>query len=97
MQTLCPDAAFLSQPVVDMFLNLSAEDHHQRVKPATVEDSELSATRPFIELMSLFKRVPGYELFEKRIAIFSCNPRGTSFFCVLRIKGDTDILLDDSL
>ncbi|KAJ7436788.1 hypothetical protein B0H11DRAFT_1754339 [Mycena galericulata] len=96
MRSLTPDAAFLSRFVVDIFLRASAEDHHTRVAPAAM-DSDMTTTYPFLGLMALLERVPGYELFEKRIATFICNPQGTNYFCVLRVKGDTDMLRTDML
>ncbi|KAJ7482243.1 hypothetical protein B0H11DRAFT_2022271 [Mycena galericulata] len=83
-----------SQSVADISLLASARDRYNRV--ASAVDSDMTMAYPFFGLMSLLERMPSYELFDKRIAIFTCNPQdNTSYFCVLRVKGDTDTLRRD--
>ncbi|KAJ6511109.1 hypothetical protein C8R45DRAFT_814414, partial [Mycena sanguinolenta] len=77
LRDLSLDVPFSSHSAEEIFLRFSEQDHRNRVAPFALKNLDTKAggtTFPFVALIALLQNVPGYELFEKRIAMFACFP-----------------------
>ena len=76
------------------FIGITVTDFEQRVLPTTklVQHQKNQWVSMFIGVASILAVVPGYDLFEERVAVFDYSSRGTSVFFVLRVKSDTSLI-----
>jgi hypothetical protein len=70
-----------------------SQDYAQRVAPARML-GRLGAISAFAGVASILVTIPPYELFEKRISVFTFTPGAMGWFLVLRVKGDTSAIRD---
>lgn len=72
---------------------LTSKDYAKRVAPSKRMGGSATESA-FVGVASILANIPAYELFEKRIALFTASSGGMSWFLVLRIKGDTNRIRD---
>lgn len=73
-------------------MHYQANDYDAQVSPTFAfrgSSGDIPVTSLFGRLACIIAGIPGHELFDKRISMFSFAPETTSFFFVLRVVGDT--------
>jgi len=84
-----------SQPPPDKSpLSPSLKPLHSYLPPSLSLAKRTGATSVFAGVASIVGAIPSYDLFEKRIAVFSHNPESSSSFFALRVVKDTKYIRD---
>ncbi|TDL16826.1 hypothetical protein BD410DRAFT_730769, partial [Rickenella mellea] len=79
------------------FLKLPISDFNTRISPSLTLSrrcGDMGTASLFAGIASIVDSIPSYELFDKRISVFSHGHGATSSFFVLQMKGDTKRIRD---